>query len=91
MQQCRRILRDAIREMPVLSAQNSVGRSVACAEDDARIVAAMLESMGQMRLMACRISGKKEPELSPKEIKNTTPLLFVSRRVNRCMKLNFLT
>ncbi|EFE2835545.1 head processing protein, partial [Escherichia coli] len=79
--QCRRILRDAIQEMPVfISAEQRRALCRMQSEDDARIVAAMLESLGANATYGLPVSGKKEPELSPKENKNTTPLLFVSRR-----------
>lgn len=79
--QCRRILREAIQEMPVfISAEQRRALCRMQSEDDARIVAAMLESLGANATYGLPISGKKEPELSPKESKNTTPLLFVSRR-----------
>ncbi|MFU7888717.1 head processing protein [Escherichia coli] len=78
---CRRILRDAIQELPVfISAEQRRALCRMQSEDDARIVAAMLESLGANATYGLPISGKKEPELSPKESKNTTPLLFVSRR-----------
>ena len=79
--QCRRILREAIQEMPVfISAEQRRALCRMQSEDDARIVAAMLESLGANATYGLPISGKKEPELSPQESKNTTPLLFVSRR-----------
>lgn len=79
--QCRRILREAIQEMPVfISAEQRRALCRMQSEDDARIVAAMLESLGANATYGLPVSGKKEPELSPKENKNTTPLLFVSRR-----------
>ncbi|EKK2558537.1 head processing protein, partial [Escherichia coli] len=79
---CRRILRDAIQEMPVFISTEQ--RRALCrmqSEDDARIVAAMLESLGANATYGLPISANKQQEIPVKENKTVTPLIFVSKRM----------
>ena len=78
---CRRILRDAIQEMPVfISAEQRRALCRMQSEDDARIVAAMLESLGVNATYGLPVTkGEKQQALSQND-KNVSPLIFVSRR-----------
>ncbi|HAW5894198.1 TPA: head processing protein, partial [Escherichia coli] len=79
---CRRILRDAIQEMPVfISAEQRRALCRMQSEDDARIVAAMLESLGANATYGLPISANKQQEIPVKENKTVTPLIFVSKRM----------
>lgn len=77
---CRRILRDAIQAMPVFISQEQ--RQALCrmqSEDDAMIVAAMLESLGASATHNLPVPGKEKMSVIPAEKPGRSPLLFVPR------------
>lgn len=77
---CRRILREAIQSMPLfISAEQ---RQALCRmenEEDATIVAAMLESLGASATYGLPIPSAQKDSLVPAEKPKGTPLLFVKK------------
>lgn len=77
---CRRILREAIQKMPVFISQEQ--RQALCrmqSEDDARIVSAMLESLGANAAYGLPVAGSKKHDIPTTSQGSSSPLLFVGR------------
>lgn len=77
---CRRILREAIQAMPVFISQEQ--RQALCrmqSEDDARVVAAMLESLGASATYGLPVPEKQKNDAVSEAKPSSTPLIFVSR------------
>ncbi|MEY9081523.1 hypothetical protein [Escherichia coli] len=88
--QCRRILREAIQEMPVfISAEQRRALCRMQSEDDARIVAAMLDLLGQMLLMAYRYQARKNQSYHRRRTKTLPRYSSFPEGGNRLVKLNF--
>jgi hypothetical protein len=77
---CRRILRDALQAMPVFI--SPAQRQALCrmqGEDDAKIVAAMLESLGSNMVHNLPILDQEKQNAVSKSKTTKTPLLFVPK------------